>query len=239
MKKVLLGIMAAIVTVVATGCGLIAIGKDDNKTVNIEKDNAKELELELNIGAGELNVNQGADEWVEGSIVYSNKKWEPVISYERKGDKGIAVIEQDHEGIFNNVKIGEAENTWDLKVNDQVPLELKVNSGASESKLDLSGLRLKELEVNAGVGDITIDLGGEWKESFDVSLDMGVGQSTIILPSDVGVKIELSKGIADADLVGFTSKGNGIYVNDAYDDADVVITVKTELGVGEAKFKLE
>ncbi|MGX6443402.1 toast rack family protein [Neobacillus sp. K501] len=239
MKKVLLGVMAASVMVFASGCGIFAKGNEDSSNVNIDKDKAKELQLELNIGAGELNVSQGADEWVEGSIVYTNKKWEPVVSYERKGKKGIAVIEQEHEGIFNNVKIGEIKNTWDLKLNDQVPIDLQVNSGASETKLDLNGLKIKDLEVNAGVGDITIDLSGKWKESFDVSLDMGVGQSTIILPSDVGVKIEISKGIGEAELSGFISKGNGVYVNEAFEDADVVINVSTELGVGEAEFKLE
>lgn len=239
MKKIIFGVMAASVVVFASGCGILTKGNEDSKTVNIEKDKAKELELELNIGAGELNVIKGADEWVEGSINYSNDKWEPDVSYKLKGDKGIAVIEQDNEGFFNNINIGEGKNTWDITLNDEIPLELSVNSGASESRLDLSGLMLKDLEVNAGVGDITIDLGGKWEESFDVSLDMGVGQSTVILPSDVGVKIEISKGIGDADLEGFISKGNGIYVNEAYEDADVVITVKTELGVGEAQFKLE
>jgi predicted membrane protein len=239
MKKFLFGMMAASVVVLASGCGIIANGNEDSTNVDIDKDKAKELQLDLNIGAGELNVSQGADEWVEGSIVYSNKKWEPVVSYERKGDKGIAVIEQDHDGIFNNVKIGEVNNTWNLKVNNQIPIDLQVNSGASETKLDLNGLKIKDLEVNAGVGDITIDLSGKWKESFDVSLDMGVGQSTIILPSDVGVKIDITKGIGDAELPGFISKGNGVYVNEAYADADVVIHVSTELGVGEAKFKLD
>lgn len=239
MKKIILGVMAAGVVVFASGCGLLTKGNEESKTVNIEKDKAEELELELNIGAGELNVMKGADEWVEGSLLYSNNKWKPEVSYELNGNKGMAVIEQDNEGIFNNINIGDVKNTWDLKVNDKLPLELSVNSGASESRLDLSGLMLKDLEVNAGVGDITIDLSGKWKESFDVSLDMGVGQSTIILPSDVGVKIELSKGIGDADLDGFISKGHGIYVNEAYEDSDVVITVKTELGVGAAEFKLE
>jgi hypothetical protein len=53
------------------------------------------------------------------------------------------------------------------------------------------------------------------------------------------VKIESSKGIGTADFVGFISKGNGIYVNEAFDDANVIINLKTDLGVGEVVFKLE
>ena len=114
-----------------------------------------------------------------------------------------------------------------------------MNSGASKSNLDLKGLKLSNFEVNAGVGDMTIDLGGKWKESFDATLHMGVGKSTIILPKNIGVKIKSSNGIGKADFVGFISKGDGIYVNEAYEDADVMINLNTELGVGEATFQLE
>ncbi|MGM0902949.1 MAG: toast rack family protein [Bacillota bacterium] len=195
--------------------------------------------LELKIGAGELNVESGATEWVEGTIDYNHDKLEPEVSYKVKGDKGVAVIEQGKTGVFDKINIGEIDNHWDLRLNDGISMDLIINSGASDTMLDLKGLQLNNLEVNAGVGDITIDIGGDWKESFEASLDMGVGESTIILPSEVGVKIEASKGIGKSNLVGFISQGDGVYVNDAYEDADVVINLKTTLGVGAATFKME
>jgi hypothetical protein len=76
-------------------------------------------------------------------------------------------------------------------------------------------------------------------ESFDVTLEMGVGSSTIILPSEVGVKIESSKGLGKVDFDGLISKGNGVYVNEAYENADVIINLKTDLDVGAVTFKLE
>ena len=105
--------------------------------------------------------------------------------------------------------------------------------------MDLKGLNLSTLEVNAGVGDMTIDLGGKWEKSFDASLEMGVGKSTIILPKEVGVKIISSKGIGNTNFVGFISEGDGIYVNEAYKDADVIINLTTELGIGEVNFQME
>ena len=238
-KKIFAGALAVSLLVVVSGCGIFVNGSDENGKVTIEKDKAKEFQLELNLGAGELNIEKGADEWVEGSIDYNQDKLKPEISYKLKGDKGIGVIEQENKGLLDKIKIGELKNVWNLTLTDEIPLDLRVNSGASDTNLDLKGLNIKELDVNAGVGDITIDLGGKWNESFDASLALGVGQSTIILPNDVGVKIESSKGIGTADFVGFISKGNGVYVNEAYEDADVIINLKTDLGVGEAIFKLE
>ncbi|WP_071394384.1 toast rack family protein [Bacillus tuaregi] len=237
-KKIAGSIIAASFLFIATGCSPFFNGHDESKEVLIKQDQAEELELELNIGAGELRVASGAEEWIEGTIDYTNKKLTPDITYKRKGDKGNAVIKQD-DGVFKNINLGEVKNIWDLRLNDEVPLDLSVNAGASDSYLDLNGLQLSELEVNAGVGDMTIDLSGSYKESFDASLHMGVGESTIILPKDVGVKIDSSRGIGEAEFDGFISKGNGVYVNEAYEDADVVISLKTELGIGQVHFKIE
>jgi hypothetical protein len=238
-KKVFVGALVVSLLVVISGCGIFANGSEENGKVMIEKDKAKELQLELNLGAGELNIEKGASEWVEGSIDYNQDSLKPDVSYKLKGDKGIGVIEQENKGLLDKIKIGELKNEWNLTLTDEIPVDLRVNSGASDTKLDLKGLNLKELNVNAGVGDITIDLGGKWTEGFDAALALGVGQSTIILPNDVGVKIESSKGIGSADFDDFISKGNGVYVNEAYEDADVIINLKTDLGVGEAIFKLE
>ena len=186
MKKIILfSVLAASILILATGCGTFVNRNVESSKVSIEKDKADELELELNIGAGELNVNGEANEWVEGTIEYNNDKLKPDVSYKVSGDKGIGVIEQD-DGLFNKVNFDEVENKWDLKLNNDIPIELIVNSGASKSNLDLKGLNLSGLEVNAGVGDMTIDLGGKWKESFDASLHMGVGKSKIILPKTSG-----------------------------------------------------
>ena len=81
-----------------------------------------------------------------------------------------------------------------------------------------------------------LTLGGKWDKSFDAALALGVGKSTIILPNDVGVKIESSKGIGTADFVDFISKGNGVYVNEAYEDADVVINLNNRFRCGRSSF---
>lgn len=239
MKRVMtLFILLVSIMIFASGCGIFTNGDRKNSEVTIEKDKVEQLELTLNIGAGNLNVQGGADDWVEGTIEYNKNKLKPDVSYKKRADKGIAVIEQD-KGLFNNINLGEVKNDWDLQLNNDIPMKLEVNSGASDTNLDLEGLNLTSLEVNAGVGDITIDLSGDWNGSFDASLHMGVGESTIILPKEVGVKIKASKGIGSAEFDGFISKGDGVYVNEAYENADVIINLTTEMGVGEANFQLK
>ena len=53
------------------------------------------------------------------------------------------------------------------------------------------------------------------------------------------MKIKSEKGIGTSNVVGFISQGEGVYVNEAYEEADVILTVNTEMGIGNITFKLD
>lgn len=239
MKRLMYGMVVATGALMLTGCNIFAVGKDaTNKDIVVEKDKAKQLEVEVNMGVGELTIEKGSKEWVTGEASYNDKDFEPEVTYKLKEDTGKVSIDQSkNDGI--DVNKGGLKNEWDLQLTNKVPLDLVVNSGASTGMLKLSGLQLNDLEINAGVGDITVDLSGDWQKSFDVNMDMGVGVTTLIIPKDVGVKVISEKGLGIRTIEGLTSEGEGIYVNDKVDTSDVVITVHTELGVGEFEIKEE
>lgn len=236
-KTFFMGIVIGAVVFATAGCNTIVSGDVKGETsISIKKDEVKQLDVELNLPVGELMVSKGAEEWVEGSIEYNKKKLEPEVIYNSKGKKGEVIIEQ---GNLNNLNLSEIKNEWNLELSEDVPMNLSVNSGASSTELDLKGLKLEKLDVEAGVGELRIDLGGNWENSFETSIETGVGPVTIILPSEVGVKIKSEKGIGTSNVEGFISQGEGVYLNEAYEDADVILTVNTEMGIGEITFKLD
>ncbi|MEH7442939.1 toast rack family protein [Bacillus sp. JJ1122] len=236
MKKVMgFGLAAVSAVLLLSGCNntILARDKSDDEIV-VEKDKAKELEVVLNFGAGKMKVAGGAEEWVSGNASYEPKKMKPEVSYDLDGKVGkVEIAQPDH------IKFGKLKNEWDLKITEDAPVDLEVNAGASETNLDLRGIELSSLEVNAGVGEITVDLSGDWKESFDARISSGVGKMTVILPKDTGVRIKSDKGIGSASYENLISKGNGVYVNEAYEDAKVKIDLDAEIGVGEVTFKTE
>lgn len=235
MKKFL--IVGAAAVVVLSGCN-ISFNTNNNyqDSILVEKDNAKKLDVEIDLGIGELTVQKGTKDWVEGNAVYNLKKLKPEVEYKLKRGKGEVVIEHKNR---KNFKISKMKNSWDIKLTDEIPINLSVETGASSAKLDLQGLKIEDLDIETGVGDLTVDLRGNWKKSFETNIETGVGETTVMLPSEVGVKITVDKGIGSTNLVGFISKGSGIYVNEAYEDADVILTVNTEMGVGDVTFKLD
>jgi len=206
------------------------------EAILVEKDKAKALEVDIDLGVGEMNVTGGAKEWVEGTANYNIKKLAPQVNYNLRGDTGD--IEIKHKGS-TKLSLANIKNTWAIQLNDDIPMDLTVETGASLANLDLQGLQLEKLDIDAGVGDLTVNLGGDWQKSFTANIETGVGQTTVIVPSKVGVKLTTEKGIGSSTIEGLISKGKGVFVNEAYEKADVVLEINSELGVGDITFKLD
>lgn len=221
---------------VLTGCFSFVPEKEREETFSVKKDDAKNLDVEINLGVGELTVTKGAKGWLEGNATYNIKKLAPNVHYNQRGQTGHLDIE--HKGS-TKVRMGKIKNVWDIELNEEIPMDLSIETGASTATLDLQGLKLENLDIETGVGDLYIDLGGDWKKSFETNIETGVGQTTVILPSKVGVKITTEKGIGSINLEGFIAQGKGVYVNDAYEKSDVVLEVNAEMGVGDITFKLD
>ncbi|MGE7987821.1 toast rack family protein [Lysinibacillus fusiformis] len=237
MKKLVgLGVMMGTSVFVLSGCFSFMPNKMQEETILVEKDKAKMLEVDIDLGVGEMNLTGGAKEWVEGKADYNIKKLAPQVNYDVSGDTG--EVEIKHKGS-TKLGISNIKNTWAIQLNDDIPMDLTVETGASLANLDLQGLQLEKLDIEAGVGDLTVNLGGDWKKSFKANIETGVGQTTIIVPSKVGVKLTTEKGIGSSNVEGLISKGKGVYVNEAYDKADVVLDIKSEIGVGDITFKLD
>jgi len=235
-KLVGLGVVIGTSALVLSGCFSFIPNKMREEAILVEKDKAKALEVDIDLGVGEMNVSGGAKEWVEGNAEYNVKKLAPQVDYDLHGDTG--EVEIKHKGS-TRLGLSNIKNTWAIQLNDSIPMDLNVETGASLANLDLQGLQLEKLDIEAGVGDLTVNLGGDWKKSFTTTIETGVGQTTVILPSKVGVKLTTEKGIGSSNVEGLKSKGNGVYVNEAYDKADVVLEVNSELGIGEITFKLD
>lgn len=241
MKKIIgLGAIILVSFLAVTGCNSPSLFMKEEKTteIKVEKDQAEQLDINLDIAYGKVDITSGADHFVEGDIIYNLANLEPKVKYKLARNKGKLTIDQPNMKNIT-VKKGALLNNWDLKLNNDIPIQLKVNTGASKTNMDLKGLQLKRLDVEAGVGSTTIDLGGIWKNSFDVDIQMGVGETTVILPKEIGVKMNVEKGIGSTNFKGLISEGNGIYVNEAYKNSDVTITIDVELGVGEVNFEVE
>jgi predicted membrane protein len=76
-----------------------------------------------------------------------------------------------------------------------------------------------------------LDLTGARKTNLDAEIQGGVGEATIYLPKDVGVKVHASGGIGAVNTDGMT-KDDDDYVNAAYGKTPATITLDIQGGIG-------
>lgn len=211
--------------------------KASGNDITIEKDNAESLYVDIDFGIGDLLIQGNSSEWVTGDVTYNHKKLAPKVKYKNRNNVGSIDIKQGSKVTFgfNNRKIN---SEWDLQLTNDVPIDLNLDIGVSNSTLKLEGLQLSSLSIDSGVSDSLIDLSGEWKKGFKADLDLGVGDVTIILPKETGVRVKVSKGIGRVDLKDFVVQSDGVYVNGAFAESDVIIDISLDIGVGDVKFKV-
>jgi hypothetical protein len=202
---------------------------------SVDLENAQSTVAQLRMGAGELNVSGGADALMEADFAYNVSEWEPEVSYDVSGETGELSVEQ---GSDEGVRVGgDARNEWEVRFNDEVPTDLQVEMGAGESDLDLDSLTLTGLDLEMGAGKTTLDLTGDYGQDLEASIEGGVGEATVLLPSEVGVRARAEGGLGKINAEGLQREGDS-YVNDAYGDSDVTLEVDVRGGVGQINLKV-
>jgi hypothetical protein len=205
------------------------VGPEQRESRSVDIDKAERLRVRLRMPVGELNVRGGAQKLVEAEFAYNVADWKPDFHY-RSGTAADLTVEQ-HGPTSTS---GNAKNRWDLRFNDTIPVDLGVELGAGEARLDLGRVTLDELGIHMGAGTLDLDLRGAPKKDYSVRIQGGVGTATVYLPKDVGISATASGGIGDISVTGLKKRGDH-YVNETYDQSTVRIRLDIKGGVGTIK----
>jgi hypothetical protein len=182
------------------GCG--SAGPTKTVTGNVELDDAKAVKVELNMAAGELQVDGGAMRLAESTFTFNVPEWEPQVEYKRDGERGSLVIKQGSSSAsFRNSK-----NSWNVRLHDGLPIALTTSVGAGQGTMRLGSLDLESVQVDAGAGEFTLDLRGTPKRSYDVRVNASVGQTNIRLPKSVAIVATATAGVGGVDVTGCRSR---------------------------------
>lgn len=236
----------------------VDVGELQEVTETVERQDAQNAQILVEMGAGELNIGAGSANLMEAEFVYNVEEWTPEVSYEVSDGTGILNVSQPAMEETVTLNLQDMTNRWNLTFSDALPLDMRVTLGAGTNRLSLSQLDLRSLELEAGAGEVIVDLGGALEElsveagvgelqislagegraaNLNGTIQGGVGSTTLILPSDVGVRVAVQQGLGSVDAAGFNQDGD-VYTNDAYGESEVSIDLQIESGVGEVTLQL-
>jgi hypothetical protein len=76
-----------------------------------------------------------------------------------------------------------------------------------------------------------------YAQNFDASIEGGLGEATVLLPREVGVEAKAEGGLGNINAKGLKRVGDA-YVNDAYGESDINLSVDIQGGAGEINLEV-
>ena len=219
-----------VVALLLAGCSpRLRVGELQSESQSVELADAESVRVEIEFGAGDLQVTGGAAKLLEADFTYNVARLKPEVKYT---DGRLTVRQPEARGLPALQGITDFRNEWDLRFSNQVPIDLRLEMGAGSSDLQLAGLSLTRLNLSLGAGESTIDLSGNWARDLDVAIDAGAANITVRLPRDVGVRVEVYAGLSTINAPSLTKDGN-VYTNAAYGVSDVTLRINIKAGIGQ------
>jgi hypothetical protein len=105
--------------------------------------------LSILFGAGELNLNPGAQNLVEGTATYNVPALKPEVVTDSNG------VEIKQGNLNNFTYPGNIKNIWDFKLGN-TPMDLTINAGAYSGTYELGGLSLTNLTIKDGASNVNL-----------------------------------------------------------------------------------
>jgi hypothetical protein len=210
--------------------------------------------LEMALGAGEATFDLGGVTAERANLVLGT------------GELALATADAPFTVGELSVTIGTGEATYDLggvkaeRVSFTVGTgeltlttadapfdigELAVTVGLGEARLDLRQTRFISATTSVGMGDLLVDLRADWQHDAKAIFESGIGNITLILPEEVGVRVLVRGGIgaveaAELAVLAVPEDVDGtVYVNTAYATSPVTIDLIAERGIGNVSLLTE
>ena len=113
------------------------------------------------------------------------------------------------------------------------------SAGAAElSVIGLGNSRCDRIDFQGGVGKVALDFGGSWTASSEVEVRMAMGELTLRLPRQVGVRISLDKFLSAFEPAGLLRRGDS-FESPGYDRASRHLDIAVTTAVGQVRVEWE
>ena len=230
-------LVAALVAAVSLGVpGAIsgAGGAEVDRTENISHvlQGASSADVEISFGTGNLQVSALAESnaLAEGKVDLSRNE-RLTDDYRETGGVARLRLESQNSGFtFGSGNVSMDNKRWELALNRDIPMTLKISTGVGRSTLDLARLKLTQLKINGGVGQTGVTLPSQGR--LDAEIDSGVGDVTVTIPQGMAARIQVDRGLGSVDVSGGFSRRGDQYTSADFSTAANRVELRVNGGIG-------
>jgi hypothetical protein len=127
--------------------------------------------------------------------------------------------------------------TWDVQLNQDLPMKLKVDAGVGVATLELARLQITDLDVTTGVGKTTVTLPAHGRTQARIT--GGVGETSIAIPAGVAVRIAPEAGLGQVRVQGDYLRQGKLYLSPDYETAANRVDLQVSGGIGSISITQE
>jgi Domain of unknown function (DUF5668)/Cell wall-active antibiotics response 4TMS YvqF len=193
---------------------------------------AASARLKLKHGAGHLELRSGAGPGLLFAGTFAGGIDKHVT---RQGDHlDVTLAANPHDWLAWSWPWGWGPRglDWNLRLNPNVRLDLSLESGASESHLDLADLRVNDLTIQTGASNTCLTLPAQAGYTR-AHINSGAASVHVDVPQGVAARVHGSMGLGslNVDSARFPRR-NGGYESPDYEAAANRVELEIEGGVG-------
>jgi hypothetical protein len=191
---------------------LVTAGAQEWRTLDVSRqlrDSAEHL-VRVRYGAGRFTLRPTSDPVLFSmQLRYDEARMRPMHEYSPDARTVTLGVEGEAER-WTRVVRNRDESELRLQLSDAVPLELRLELGATEARMDAGGLALSALRIETGAADAVLDFSTPNRTRMRV-LDLQLGAASFVL-TNLGnanvdrIRVDGGVGSVDLDFGGAISR---------------------------------
>jgi hypothetical protein len=176
--------------------GGVLFGKTQVEHASVSLDGAESARLRLRHGAGRLHIFAGANEQdlLEGDFGGGLD-----VNTRREGNQLSVSMSMPPRAWNFPLFWNQGSLDWSMGVNSRLPIFLELETGASEVRIDLTELMVRELSLKTGASSTEITLPAS-PGDLRAKIYGGAASLKVTIPSGVAARIRFVGGLASVSV---------------------------------------
>ena len=208
--------------------------RPETEHANIPLDGAGRAHVRIHHGAGRLRVHAGAG---AGDLAEGDFGGGLDVDTRRDGDT-LSVRMRVPQQVWFPFSWGPGSSLdWDFGLSRDLPLNLEFETGANDSRIDLSELQVTDLRLSSGASSTELTFPAR-AGLTRAKISTGAASVRVRLPEGVAARIRAGGGLASitVDTARFPHSG-AYYQSPDYDAAENKVDLDVETGVGSVDIR--
>jgi hypothetical protein len=210
------------------GLGLIMLigaiwprARHATESLSVELGRATAGDVRLRFGAGRLRIGPAA----AGMLV--DGSFRGGVAVKDRSDGRITLEPESAGGWW----WGGQRLDWRVGLSAEVPLDLRVESGASSADLDLTSLQVGALRLQTGASEMTVRLPAS-AGLTRVKAESGAASLTLEVPDGVAARIRSKMVLGSTSISDRFPRDGDVHASPGYEAADNRVEIEVDGGVG-------